>query len=754
MALGVGGFLAAALGMAGAGFGMGAANRKAKMDYETEKFTREAVFNQVMKFFAEGGDITPGMLTSMGIEKKQAENLANNVFGPATAQRRRTIQEGQQQFESTLGRMGFEGFGGPPPAPSGGITPSQVVQSQLQPGGGQPAIPAITPPVNVQPAPPGPGAPAVTAAQEGSQQALQLAPVQPGTGMFLTKPKGPWPLAPRAIAPGVGVSPIPQQAPAPVQPMPTPTPGVQPAPEPAFRPVGVPGGTMTMKVPGTDTTIHFNFDDQNQRNFMSLPKRATFSQSPLEAAEDAARARVKFTPEMQQQYGAGWAAKNFGRIQSRQLEMTQDPVAAFKGTLMEMFQHGYVHPELRAAIAPTQRDVDNLALRAAASLRPEDIVAFARIAPTIWGQISKEAMDQIREVGRETIRQRLAGTPEGQNPAAVAKAIVDAGLGTPDLVAQASRAAAVRPETAAVMAEAGVMPPREAELRPPGAPGAPALQPAPAVPTETPSAPGPAPRPAPAPAPRAGTPAQQAAQIAREEEVKQAARKTAATIIATTRAKAEAHPDELVPENQRPKFVNPTDLSVLKPGSTYKDLQGYSDFTGTPTTLANMGRLRAVIGQMESALPVLKPLYERGAMANVFQRLGVVGGDVVIGPLKVPYLKFPAGALPDSKMIAVIQQSVPGTTPEQAKKIANAIVDIQGMQDTALSILRTAYDEKGNVRGEFIQAGGHVIPSMADNWTTVTRKHRNMVRLADTWERGYSLPGAVAWANPPRDLSR
>lgn len=242
---------------------------------------------------------------------------------------------------------------------------------------------------------------------------------------------------------------------------------------------------------------------------------------------------------------------------------------------------------------------------------------------------------------------------------------------------------------------------------------------------------------------------QEGGAVSLPDQKKQAEQRKVAQGAAEARARAEAtaagtegtRAFKFMTPAEREHFVDPVSLNIAPEGSKWQDVAAggkFVSFTGTKADLSGVGRLRQVMTTYKEAIETLRPLLEEGALVTRARSLGITGGggikiqwaDITIG-------RIPAGALPDKK---ALETAFPGVPHEQAMKYAKAMVRMQAAEDTGLSILRTFFNEKGNVRGDLIQSGIRSLPTLSDNKLTATEKYANLLDFSNTWAKGFGLP--------------
>lgn len=196
---------------------------------------------------------------------------------------------------------------------------------------------------------------------------------------------------------------------------------------------------------------------------------------------------------------------------------------------------------------------------------------------------------------------------------------------------------------------------------------------------------------------------QDAARVARKRMLEDPA------IIAANKQKLEQQevdPGSRIPESTIKNYINPDTLDSPNPAMTQRELDAgvkrgqFVPIRGTPAAIADLKRSEFYARVHAAAYKELEPILKRGALANF-----------------VPFMTQTSGLAPEKFKEAARERF--GLKPEQAE----AAVRIQIMQDLALSVLRTEFDERGQgMRGDVIKQGKNAMFSLSDDAKTAQQK--------------------------------
>lgn len=478
------------------------------------------------------------------------------------------------------------------------------------------------------------------------------------------------------------------------------------------------GGKVTIGRPGV-SELEARRETEHRAGQAFIADAAKSTKSHPDLIREAASKGLLTDPNVQKsidtlgqtRYNEALGEITKGRPFTSQLDFVDAQMQAYGQT-------GYMPADLLKSLAPTPQLQDEMFARTFARWRAASPdVPFSALFNAVQGATnitpSAALKQSITQQAGAAIEQELRGTRPDlvNNPAAIEaekqkrlgyvgtseaeRARMDAPVNDPDLQAERARM--------------GLPPLRESQLR-----GLEAQAP--------------------------GLPDQK--KMAEHRKVAKESEAAHARAFAAARGAIEAKPLATLTPQEREHFVDPKTLTVPPQGTKWGDVEGggkYVSFTGTKADLAGATRLRQIVKTYKESIEDLRPLLRDGSLATRARSLGIVGTSGI----KIPFTNIsvgsiPAGALPDDKALAT---AFPNMPKEQAIKYAKAMVRIQAAEDTGLSILRTFFNEKGNVRGDLIQSGIRSLPTLGDNELTATTKFENLLAFTDAWERGFGLPG-------------
>src|SRR6185503_8068416 len=135
------------------------------------------------------------------------------------------------------------------------------------------------------------------------------------------------------------------------------------------------------------------------------------------------------------------------------------------------------------------------------------------------------------------------------------------------------------------------------------------------------------------------------------------------------RGEETARAGQTIPPKELHQFVNPTDLSVPKPGTKFGEVEGKPDsqfqvFLDTPQVLNSIGRMRRVQKTYDQSVETLRPLLEKGSLSVFATKIGITGTAFGIPGTPIKF-QIPAGIKSDARTMAALKKEFPQFTDDQ-----------------------------------------------------------------------------------------